>query len=418
MESSSAVELTREELYQRVWSTPMRLLAKEFGLSDVGLAKVCKRHKIPKPSRGYWAKLQNGKRVARHPLRPLDDEALKIVRLSSPPAQPEPREVAPEARDPRIASLIVAEREPEKLITVPDDLKIRHPLLRATKQALAKSKADEYGRLRPRYDFTDPHFGVGVSPANLPRALRILQALIDAMNSRGFELKTEPSKPAEPFFAILGRSFSVSIWEPSKRVKSPPPEAKQRATDRWSWYTRKEYEHVPSGQLELHLNGRSYYSSPTLRDTAKRRIEQRLNELMCMIFRSIDEAQIREEKARLEAQAKEEHRQREIAKEIERRSNSVRAQNLVQLATTWQEARKLEAFIAAVHATAHARSDQLTDETSRWLEWAESYLHQLDPLSASSELPIYSLSDEDRDKLRRECEADWSEWLGTFQRRP
>jgi hypothetical protein len=30
----------REELYERVWTTPMHRLAKEFGYSDVGLAKV------------------------------------------------------------------------------------------------------------------------------------------------------------------------------------------------------------------------------------------------------------------------------------------------------------------------------------------------------------------------------------------
>ncbi len=33
----------REELYERVWSTPMHKLAKEFGYSDVGLAKLCEK---------------------------------------------------------------------------------------------------------------------------------------------------------------------------------------------------------------------------------------------------------------------------------------------------------------------------------------------------------------------------------------
>jgi len=36
--------LTRQELYDFVWSTPMTKLAKDFGLSDVGLAKICERH--------------------------------------------------------------------------------------------------------------------------------------------------------------------------------------------------------------------------------------------------------------------------------------------------------------------------------------------------------------------------------------
>jgi hypothetical protein len=53
------VTLTREELYEKVWSTPMQKLAAEFGFSDRGLAKLCRCYKVPVPSRGYWARLQS-----------------------------------------------------------------------------------------------------------------------------------------------------------------------------------------------------------------------------------------------------------------------------------------------------------------------------------------------------------------------
>lgn len=46
----------RKELYEAIWSTPASTLAKKLGLSDVGLAKICKRFDIPRPGRGYWAK--------------------------------------------------------------------------------------------------------------------------------------------------------------------------------------------------------------------------------------------------------------------------------------------------------------------------------------------------------------------------
>src|SRR3989304_3715302 len=52
--------VTREELYDLVWSKPMSLLAKEFEISDVGLAKICKRMEIPRPPRGDWQKLKVG----------------------------------------------------------------------------------------------------------------------------------------------------------------------------------------------------------------------------------------------------------------------------------------------------------------------------------------------------------------------
>ena len=47
-------KLTRTELYDRVWQTPMRTLAKEFEISDVGLKKICARHDVPTPGVGYW----------------------------------------------------------------------------------------------------------------------------------------------------------------------------------------------------------------------------------------------------------------------------------------------------------------------------------------------------------------------------
>lgn len=46
-------KLTRRNLYEKVWSQPIRTLAKEFGISDVGLKKICTRHHIPTPGLGH-----------------------------------------------------------------------------------------------------------------------------------------------------------------------------------------------------------------------------------------------------------------------------------------------------------------------------------------------------------------------------
>jgi hypothetical protein len=52
--------LTREELYQMVWSKPATKLANELGISDVAITKLCRRHNIPKPWPGYWRILEAG----------------------------------------------------------------------------------------------------------------------------------------------------------------------------------------------------------------------------------------------------------------------------------------------------------------------------------------------------------------------
>jgi hypothetical protein len=54
---------SRHELFDLVWSEPTRTIAKRLGISDVGLAKACRRADLLLPPRGYWAKLGAGKTV-------------------------------------------------------------------------------------------------------------------------------------------------------------------------------------------------------------------------------------------------------------------------------------------------------------------------------------------------------------------
>ena len=77
--------LSRKELYKKVWTKPMIHLAKDFGISDRGLAKICKRYDIPRPGLGYWAKLEHGKKVSKVPLpsnSKLDKEKITINPLA------------------------------------------------------------------------------------------------------------------------------------------------------------------------------------------------------------------------------------------------------------------------------------------------------------------------------------------------
>jgi 5-methylcytosine-specific restriction endonuclease McrA len=46
-----------------LWKQPTSSIAKQLGVSDVAIRKFCKKHKLSKPSRGFWQKLANGKDV-------------------------------------------------------------------------------------------------------------------------------------------------------------------------------------------------------------------------------------------------------------------------------------------------------------------------------------------------------------------
>jgi hypothetical protein len=67
-----AEKYNREEIYAAIWAEPIQHVAKRYNISDVGLAKVCKKLNIPRPGRGYWAIKAAGRPLPkRPPLRKL-----------------------------------------------------------------------------------------------------------------------------------------------------------------------------------------------------------------------------------------------------------------------------------------------------------------------------------------------------------
>src|SRR5437899_6191266 len=99
----AATDLKREQLYELVWSVPMRALAARFGVSDVALAKLCRRRQVPVPSRGYWAKKRSGRHVGRPP---LGDFVKPTKPPKAPPVETKPAPVAaaePKPKEPQPA---------------------------------------------------------------------------------------------------------------------------------------------------------------------------------------------------------------------------------------------------------------------------------------------------------------------------
>ncbi len=60
--------ITRETLYDEVWSEPMTTVAQRYDVSSNYLARICEQLSIPRPGRGYWQQLAAGKTVEREPL--------------------------------------------------------------------------------------------------------------------------------------------------------------------------------------------------------------------------------------------------------------------------------------------------------------------------------------------------------------
>ena len=132
---------TRRELYELVWATPLSTLALQFGLSDRGLAKICKRHRVPTPPRGYWAKLAAGAKPKRTVFVETHDAELDRVEinssLSTVPA--EAREIIERAKFERAARRASKTAKVSEQVPRPPKAEVS-PILKATASALRMSK--------------------------------------------------------------------------------------------------------------------------------------------------------------------------------------------------------------------------------------------------------------------------------------
>ena len=87
--SHSASDVTpnvdREALYKKVWTKPMTTIARQHGVSSSFLARVCARLNVPRPPRGYWAKLKVSRAPTKPPLpSPRAGDPLEWSRDGSP----------------------------------------------------------------------------------------------------------------------------------------------------------------------------------------------------------------------------------------------------------------------------------------------------------------------------------------------
>ena len=129
---------TRQEFYDLVWSKPITHIAKDFGLSDVAIHKICKKNGIPNPPLGYWAKKANGRPVTQTALRPREKGMADAIVIAEGSTLSEPDSLRAAREQARINASSAVEEEPAA----------PHPVVKRTITALEKAKPDERGLVR------------------------------------------------------------------------------------------------------------------------------------------------------------------------------------------------------------------------------------------------------------------------------
>lgn len=398
MENIGIVTCKRESLFEQVWTEPVTKVAKRYGLSDVGLAKVCKRYDIPLPGRGYWRQVEKGCAPSRPSLPKLEENRragiftdpeqiiFRVPKTNTPGQQlPEAAEVSPR---------IQAESDPVNKITVSAELESPHPYIKLTKAALREARTDERSVLRPRAPCVD----IRVSKSTIDRAFRIMDAILKSAVARGYNLSLEKtyhngekSDEVVTYVIILGEKLEIGLEEIIERTDHRPTEAEKKKQGKYSWYTPwPKYDFIQTGRLVLKIKN---IWNAALRKSWSDGKQQRLEECLNDFFAALLKAALEKRAERLESERREVERriwmEQQAELEEKRREEEERFQRLITDAKAWQQSNEIRSYVDAVRKKTVEKCGAVPpgSEVDHWLGWAIMRADMLDPLKRQPHEP-------------------------------
>lgn len=353
--AARVIEWDREKLYDQVWTRPLRTVAHEHGLSDVALAKICKKLQIPRPGVGYWRRKECGFKVERVPLPPAK-EIVTVVSHLSDFQEKKPR---------RLSEELIPLR---KVMEAPKAL---HSVIKQTERAFADGYPDQFGRVQA--DWRLPHLDIRVTRVGMVRALKFMDMLVRLLEANN--MAVTPGTGREPaVIRVDGEQIRVILKEEVRGRKRELTREEKRNQEKWSSSSQKNFAWAYDATNRFVFEIENYTDSQRRwADTKQRKIEEAIEH----IARSLLATAAFEKRRRAEREA--ERRESERLERLRYREQQ-RIERLKRNATAWEEAQRIRMYLAAVEEKAAAREGGLVADKamSRFLEWGRRYADSLD----------------------------------------
>jgi hypothetical protein len=419
-DKETQLTLSREDLYELAWSKPISELSKDFGISDVGLAKRCRRLGVPLPGRGYWARIDAGQKPYRPKLSRREPQRDDQDALTVPAAVSEEERLPTEGEQSQeeawLAERLAFEQRPENVVVVeqtpslwdPVILRHRDELRTEVKEVLLSRAAHErYEKLPASHkqrnwnndgwkwrsmlrggqrlrDYHKPR-AFRVTLETLERALAITNAIAIAGKARGFVLRDDEK---------VGRITVVGHTAELQFRITEHLDTKIRPSS-WRKGETEKYK-VPTGRLRITMTD-GWREGPIFQDKGNVKLEMLLNRFFGALYKPIvkQRKEAREAKVRREQERLAELKRAEAAKIRAEEENKAAAERrkrdaLCAEAQKWENAQRIRAYVERVqraksgggrnHATAGVgRQAEDSESSATWVAWALRVADELDP---------------------------------------
>lgn len=377
-------QVTREQLYEEVWREPMLKVGQRHGVSSSFLARVCSALNVPRPPRGYWAKLEFGKNPGKPPPLPEARVEDKLVwnRTHDADIVRRPLPVAPLApRKPRHTESLSRPK--------------LHPLVVGARELFTKGRKTETGLLKPSKKLlvdlvvTETLLDEMLAFANslfqrLERAgHRVLIAAADLQYRRtavderevpgkvGYRHDT-PSAPHRPTIVVIGTvAIGLTLFEMTEELEAQyignsqyVPVAslsaeQRRLVVRNNYWTSKKHYATGRMCLQAYSPYRTADWVTHWRESEPKTLEKKLDAIVkALECAAADVANLvveGERQAEIHRLKREEEWQRYQAEEERRRKAKAIVDSRADLLTaiaSWSEVKRIHAFFSEMEADA------------------------------------------------------------------
>lgn len=399
----------RDALYEAVWKDPVTIVAARFGLSDVGLAKMCRKLQIPLPARGYWAKVKAGKIMKRPALPPLRAEPAPAPLPDRNIRESARKQDAQQAEHSRATQTDKQDVErdsgqPPSAFVLPSVLVRPHPLV-----AVTKSFCDRLPKLIAAYERRNarswyspavespPHLeygrycffkenGLNITASLEPMdwILRFHDVFLKALAAQGMKAEWKSgdrrARSREDQFpqVVLSKSnesFRLELVQGYRRIKLSEAEFLELKKEK-SWASQYVYE--AADRFSLRVTGSEYRSRQVWEFSAKKMQEQ-LPDLVAEVLAMVElQRDARAERERQEAAARK-RAEEEADRKRKRQAREDVLRQALGIAETHDRLVRLKAYLEDLEQRRKSFEEPFRERVGVWIRVVREELAQSDP---------------------------------------
>jgi len=365
------MEITRQALYEALWSTPRKELATAWEVDPNAITYASAQHNIPLPKPGHWTLVSMGKPPSQPTLTGDSEETVTLKgKIRKPnkkkptpdnPKAPMQRAKTPDRPPPPASEPVSANQSPA--MSISETL----PTVRKAYRTYSSPKAARDYKYQHVLPGSADVIRIAVMPAMVERTLLLMDAILREFQKNQWktQIPSETDRSKNSLFVdgveIL---FTITEHRRQERVKSE---------SRWTTW---EYRYHSTGTLRFQFGTGSWMHE--IKDNKRKKLEERIPEIIEGVM---------EEVARVK-RVEIDRKNRERIERLESRlSDLVRTaleynhqceKRFRQYIEQHEEALRIRKFVAVIRAdesTVHC-----SEEKGHWLTWLESEADLIDPI--------------------------------------